>query len=125
MPVGRAVHTNTRPTTARDSNARFLNAAVRTASVDDDIPTDVQDTLAQLFEECATALEAGDLDTARETASSARSVATNKLPGGDLRDHLLHGCDRVEALLDPDEEVEADAATEYVAAMRRRLPAEE
>jgi hypothetical protein len=30
----------------------------------------------------------------------------------------------VEALLDPEEEVEADAAGEYVAAMRRRLPGE-
>jgi len=92
--------------------------------VDDDIPADVQDTLVQLFDECGAALEAGDLRTAQETAASARSVATNKLPEGDLRSHLLHGCDRVEALLDPEEEVEADAAGEYVAAMRRRLPGE-
>jgi len=125
MPVGRAASTKTRPTAARERNARFLGSAVRTASVDDDIPADVQDTLVQLFEECGTALEAGDLRMAREAAASARSVATNKLPEGDLRAHLLHGCDRVEALLDPEEEeVEADAAGEYVAAMRRRLPGE-
>lgn len=95
--------------------------------MDDDIPADVEETLTQLLGECAAALEGNDVPTARETITSARSVATNKLPSGELRDHLLHGCDRVETLLDPeaeDEEVEADAAEEYVAAMRRRLPGE-
>lgn len=88
----------------------------------DDLPPDVQDTLVQLLEECATALEEENLSTARETIDSAESVATNKLPEGDLRDHLLHGCGRVSELLDPDEDVESDAAGEYVAAMQRRLP---
>jgi hypothetical protein len=93
--------------------------------VDDDIPADVQESLTQLLGECADALAGDDVQTARETATSARSVATNKLPEGELRDHLLHGCDRVEMLLDPeagDEDVETDAAGEYIAAMRRRLP---
>jgi hypothetical protein len=90
----------------------------------DDIPADVRETLAQLLAECAVALEEGDLSTARETAGSAETVATNKLPESDLRDHLRHGCNRVETLLDPAEEVEADAADEYVAAMRRRFPDE-
>ncbi len=94
--------------------------------MDDDIPADVQATLGQLFEECETALSAEDLSTAQETVDSARSIAANKLPEGDLREHLLHGCDRVETLLDPEEEdVEAEAASEYVAAMGRRLPGEE
>lgn len=95
--------------------------------MDDDIPADVEETLIQLLEECATALDGSEIVVARETITSARSVARNKLPAGDLRAHLLHGCDRVETLLDPeaeDEEVEADAAEEYVAAMRRRLPGE-
>jgi hypothetical protein len=92
--------------------------------VDDDIPADVRSSLAQLFEECETAIDEGDLSTARRTVASARSVATNKLPESDLREHLRHGCDRVEALLDPEEDLEADAAVEYVAAMRRRLPGE-
>jgi hypothetical protein len=96
--------------------------------VTEDIPPDVRETLAQLLSECGTALEADDIRTARETAASARSVATNKLPESDLRDHLRHGCDRVTTLLedgDGDEDeagVEADAAAEYVAAMRRRFP---
>lgn len=92
----------------------------------DDIPADVQETLAQLLAECATALDESDLSTARDTTESARAVATNKLPESDLRAHLLHGCDRVGMLLDPEEDdVEPDAAGEYVAAMRRRLPDEE
>ena len=93
--------------------------------MDDDIPADVKESLAQLLGECADALEGDDVQTARETVTSARSVATNKLPEGELREHLLHGCDRVEMLLDPaagDEDIEADAAGEYVAAMRRRFP---
>lgn len=88
----------------------------------DDLPADVKDTLTQLLGECATALDDDDLPTARETIDSAESVATNKLPEGDLREHLLHGCARVSELLDPEEDVEADAASEYVAAMQRRLP---
>lgn len=95
--------------------------------MDDDIPADVEESLTQLLGECATALDGNDIPTARKTITSARSVVTNKLPSGELRDHLVHGCDRVETLLDPeaeDEEVEADAAEEYVAAMRRRLPEE-
>jgi hypothetical protein len=92
--------------------------------VTEDIPPDVRETLAQLLSECGTALEAEDVRTARETADSARSVATNKLPESDLRDHLCHGCDRVVTLLDDGDEegVEPEAAAEYVAAMRRRFP---
>jgi hypothetical protein len=92
--------------------------------VDDDIPADVRASLEQLLEECEVALETDDISTARETAGSARSVATNKLPDSELKDHLVHGCDRIQSLLDPDEEIEVDAASEYVAAMRRRLPEE-
>jgi hypothetical protein len=95
--------------------------------VEDDIPADVDASLSQLLGECLSALEEDEIPTARETITSARSVATNKLPAGDLREHLLYGCDRVETLLDPDaedEDIEVEAAGEYVAAMRRRLPSE-
>jgi hypothetical protein len=94
--------------------------------VADDIPADVRETLAQLLAECAAALEESDHATARDTAASARTVATNKLPESELRASLRHGCERVEALLEADDEgVEADAAGEYVAAMRRRFPGED
>jgi len=91
--------------------------------VTEDIPADVRDTLAQLLDECATALDERDLATARDTIDTAQTVATNKLPDGDLRDELLHGCGRVATLIDADDdEDDTDAAGEYVAAMARRLP---
>ena len=91
----------------------------------DDPPADVLAVLTQLLAETRTALAEGDRETARETVSSAETVASNKLPGGERRDALLHGCGRVRSLLDPDDgDVEADVATEYVAAMERRLPEE-
>ena len=91
----------------------------------DDLPPDVRAVLVQLLAEGREALAAGDREVAARTVTTAETVATNKLPEGELRDHLLHGCDRVEMLLDPeagDEDVETDAAGEYIAAMRRRLP---
>lgn len=96
----------------------------RTAGVDDDLPPDVVTTLAQLLEETQVALSDGDVDTARETISSAESVAADELPDCEVRQSLLHGAGRVTALLDPDSEdgVESDAAAEYAAAMSRRLP---
>jgi hypothetical protein len=89
--------------------------------VPDDLPTDVIAVLSQLFAETRTALADGDLATARETISSAETVATNKLPAGDRKAALLHGCERVRDLLEEDEP-KTDVATEYVAAMERRLP---
>lgn len=104
----------------------------------EDPPADALAVLAQLFDEGQEALAGGDVDTARETLASAEAVATNKLPEGDLRGQLLHGCAQARALLDPetgggDDEgdgpggkgadgVEPDAAAEYLAAMERRLP---
>jgi len=87
------------------------------------LPTDVGAVLAQLFAEGRRALDDGDVETALATTASARTVASNKLPAGDRRERLLHGCARVEALLDAPE---ADAAAAYLAAMERRLepPAE-
>jgi len=104
--------------------------------VTEDPPADVLAVLAQLFAEGQEALAEGDVDTARETVTSAETVATNKLPEGDLRGQLLHGCGQARELLDPEtgagsdegdnpegvDQVEPEAAEEYLAAMERRLP---
>ena len=105
-------------------------------SVTEDPPADVLAVLAQLFAEGQEALADGDVDAARETVTSAEEDATNKLPEGDLRGQLLHGCAQARGLLDPEtgggdaegddpegtDRVEPDAAAEYLAAMERRLP---
>ncbi|PSQ30494.1 hypothetical protein BRD06_01900 [Halobacteriales archaeon QS_9_67_15] len=91
----------------------------------EDLPTDVRTVLEQLFTEGRRALEADDLDTARESVTSAQSVAANKLPESELRGELLHGCERIAALLDADGDTEPAAAAEYLAAMERRLAAVE
>jgi len=94
----------------------------RTGPVTEDLPADVGETLAQLLTEGQAAIEEGEYDTARETIGTAKQVATNELPAGPLREQLLHGCARAAYLLDPDGELEAEAAAEYLAAMVRRLP---
>ncbi|WP_220222386.1 hypothetical protein [Haloplanus salinus] len=84
---------------------------------------DVMDVLGQLFEAGARALD-GDAgtaesrpDTARQILTSARTVATNKLPEGEFRDRLLHGCERALATLDDD----APVAAEHCRAMAREV----
>jgi hypothetical protein len=84
---------------------------------------DVMDVLGQLFEKGARALD-GDAgtegsrpDTARQILTSAETVATNKLPDGEFRDRLLHGCERALATLDAD----APAAAEHCRAMVREV----
>jgi hypothetical protein len=84
---------------------------------------DVMDVLGQLFEAAARALE-GDAgteasrpDTARRILTSAETVATNKLPEGEFRDRLLHGCERALATLDAD----APVAAEHCRAMAREV----
>lgn len=88
-----------------------------------DIPPDVEAVLRQLFSEGQRALENGEVTTARSVVASARTVASNKLPDGDRRDRLRHGCDRVASLLGPEDSPDAEAASEYLAAMERRLDA--
>lgn len=85
---------------------------------------DVMDVLEQLFEAGARALD-GDAatgsgtDTARQILTSAETVATNKLPEGEFRDRLLHGCERALATLDDD----APVAAEHCRAMAREVDA--
>ena len=88
----------------------------------EDVPADVRTVLTQLFAEGQQALEADDIDTCRQTIESAEDVATNKLPEGELRDRVLHGCERVRTLLDADGDADADAAGEFLAAMERQIP---
>lgn len=89
-----------------------------------DLPTDVADVLAQLLAETRVALEDGERETARDTIASAERVARNKLPAGEPRATLLHGCERVLALLSPEDEVETAAALAYVRALETHLPAD-
>lgn len=83
-----------------------------------DVPPDVETVLGQLFEEARTGFEADEIEAGRSAIDSADSVISNKLPEGDLRGQLRHGCTRVEELLD---DGETAAAAEYVAAMERRI----
>jgi len=84
---------------------------------------DVMDVLEQLFEAGARALdgdggtEESPTDTARQILTSAETVATNKLPDGEFRDRLLHGCERALATLDAD----ASVAAEHCRAMAREV----
>jgi hypothetical protein len=92
----------------------------------EDLPTDVQTVLSQLFAESRRALCDDDLATARESVISAASVVRNKLPDGEFKRELRHGCERVVDLLNAgDEPADAEAAAEYLAAMERRLDAVE
>lgn len=93
----------------------------------EDLPTDVVTVLSQLFAEGQRALDGDDPATARESVTSARAVVRNKLPDGEFKRELRHGCERTLELLDAAEDDPADyeAAAEYLAAMERRLAAVE
>ena len=84
----------------------------------DDVPSDVFDVLSQLLAEGVDAVSTGDVATARQTVETTQRVSRNKLPDGELRDQLLHGC---ESVLNCIEEGEPNAAAAYVRAMQDRL----
>jgi hypothetical protein len=81
----------------------------------------VRSVLGQLFSAATAALEDGDADTARSAVTSARTVATNKLPPGSLRARLRHGCRRAVAAIDGD--APPAVAAEYCRAMARAVDA--
>lgn len=83
----------------------------------DPLPPDVHDTLDQLLEAAIDALPA-DERTARASLDTVSRVVANKLPDGDRKARLQHGCDAVLDALDDDEHA---AAVEYLRAMRTRL----
>jgi len=89
----------------------------------EDLPTDVRTVLSQLFAEGRRALADDDSATARESVTSAAAVVRNKLPDGEFKRELRHGCERTLALLDAGDADDAAAAAEYLAAMGRRLDA--
>lgn len=82
----------------------------------DDVPPDVQTVLCQLFGAGREALDEDDPERCGRIVDSASTVVTNKLPDGERKARLLHGCKRVQTLLEEDETA---AATEYLAAMER------
>lgn len=82
-----------------------------------DLPPDVEDALAQLLDEAAGAARARDRETLDAALSSVETLTANKVPEGDLRARLRHGCRRVDRLGD-DEPLVAAA---YCEAMRRRV----
>ena len=99
-----------------------IPARSQTHDVPDDVPSDVHSVLTQLFDETDAAIRAGEFETARRTVETAATVSRNKLPEGDLRGQLRHGCTEVTAALAETDGVEPDLATAYVRAMARRLP---
>lgn len=81
---------------------------------------DVIDVLRQLFAAGATALDDGDPDTARQCLTSAETVVTNKLPEGEFRSRLRHGCERGLATLDDGDDA---PAAEHCRTMARTVDA--
>lgn len=88
----------------------------------DELPSDVRAVLTQLFDATEAAIEAGSFETAHQLVETAGTVSRNKLPEGDRRDQLCHGCDRVATALATADGVEPDVAAEYTRAIARRLP---
>lgn len=79
----------------------------------DDVPADARSVLSQLIGETRERLREWDDEQALETLETIETVSRNKLPDGDRRDRLLHGCDRTRATLADDPET----AMAYLRAM--------
>ncbi|CCQ35687.1 uncharacterized protein Nmlp_1485 [Natronomonas moolapensis 8.8.11] len=84
---------------------------------DGEMPPDVRSSLGQLLSNARQSARDGDAETARSLLETAGTVAENKLPEGDRRERLRHGCAAAVGAL-PDGELAAG----YVEAMERRLP---
>ncbi len=87
----------------------------------DDLPSDVRSVLTQLLTEAQVALGERDHEAARAAVDTVDEVATNKLPEGEPRRRLRHGCERVEELLDGGGNDDTAAAAAYLASMERRV----
>lgn len=83
----------------------------------DDLPADIHATLGQLFEEAGAAARDRRPETTVAALDSAATVVENKVPDGDLKRVLAHGCERASATV----EAEPLVAAEYCAAMRELL----
>ncbi len=82
----------------------------------DEIPHDVRATLSQLLDRAGDAARRGNDETAARLLGTASTVAENKLPAGDYRERVRHGCTAARAAL-PD----GVLAAEYAAATAARL----
>jgi len=102
---------------ALKSATQLLSLASQIRSVTSDLPADVEAVLDQLFTEARAAFRDGDVETGVSAVETASRVARNKLPEGELRERLLYGCERVEAVATEEKEV----AAEYAAAMARHV----
>jgi hypothetical protein len=80
-----------------------------------DLPADVEATLAQLLAEAAGAARRRETEEVRAVVDTVGTVARNKVPAGDLRERLEHGCATVDRLV-ADEPL---VAAEYLDAMER------
>jgi hypothetical protein len=87
----------------------------------DDVPSDVESVLTQLLAEAQVAVGERDHEAARAAVDTVDEVATNKLPEGEPRRRLRHGCGRVEELLDTDDTDDTAAAAAYLSSMERRV----
>ena len=87
----------------------------------DDLPSDVRSVLTQLLTEAQIAIGDRDHEAARAAVDTVDEVATNKLPEGDRRRRLRHGCERVEDLLDGGDNDDTAAAAAYLWSMERRV----
>jgi hypothetical protein len=83
-----------------------------------DVPADVESVLLQLVREARGAFESGDGETGVAAITSAATVASNKLPESTLREQVVHGCDRTEAVA---EDGDLLVAAEYAASIERLL----
>lgn len=84
----------------------------------DEVPSDAAAVLGQLLHEAREGCrEWAEADTLA-ALDTVESVARNKLPEGDRRARLLHGCERVRATVGDD----PATAMEYLRAMERLVP---
>ncbi|MFC7071609.1 hypothetical protein ACFQJ7_17000 [Halovenus rubra] len=84
------------------------------------VPEDIASVLSQLCRESSAAFKRGDRETGVAAITSAATVADNKLPESDLRQQVLHGCERAETVATADES-ELGVAAEYAASIERHL----
>jgi hypothetical protein len=82
-----------------------------------DLPADVEATLGQLLAEAAAAARRREVDEVTAIVDTVETVVRTKVPAGDLRERLEHGCTTVERLV-ADEPL---VAAEYLNAMERRV----
>lgn len=85
-----------------------------------DPPADVEAVLSQLLDEAQDANADDDTETIADVVDTARQVTTNKLPEGDLRAYLRHGCEQIQVQLDSDDP-DTEAVAGYLQAMEQRL----